>query len=333
MNKQEILQTIENLGFSGIADALRDDDQLRYEDLQYFIMDVDKAKRENTEEEFPEHEYQHMLNLLELYFNAFLLEGKQLQLLKQTIRKIILEEDINDNNDPSWPLEKYPFPFEQKDTFKKDYPEADQEKDTEAEYTLRHFLDQHFNHNLPLPDEQLKLILGMIDKKQYPDIFKLYTSSKAYRGMVIPKTVFKQKFGDFPEKPKWYKAPLDWLSGIAKKELDKEQTYTPSTRSRDDEYISQAANPDLHIDSDASSWSKSFGAAKAFAKKKAGVSDIPLEDLVGVILIADASKSKFIDMEPIYKYFTFASHYAWEEEVISVGNVTYDSIAWRYGKL
>ena len=91
MNKEQVLQTMEDLGFGGIADVLRADDQLQYEDLQYFIMDVDKAKMENTEEEFPQHDYEHMINLLELYFNAFLLEGKQLQILRQTIRNLIKE--------------------------------------------------------------------------------------------------------------------------------------------------------------------------------------------------------------------------------------------------
>jgi hypothetical protein len=120
---------------------------------------------------------------------------------------------------------------------------------------------------------------------------------------------------------------MDWLSGVARKQLNKPAKMSPETRDSS-WYENQVGDWEQHASSMASSWTKSFGSAKNFTKKK----DTHSEDSVGVILIADASKSpnRFIDFAGIYEYFDLAAHYAWEQEVISLGEVEIEGIAWRY---
>jgi len=225
------------------------------------------------------------------------------------------------------PLGNYVFPYELKSKYKGKWPEAEEEENTEVENNLRKLLDRHFNQNLPLPNEYIKLMQKMVKDKNYPDVFRTYKGGKIYRGLRIPKSMFEQKFGEFPEKPKWYQAPMDWLSGVARKQLDKSTSISPETR--DSKWLeNQVGDWQQHASSMASSWTKSFGSAKNFTKKK----EHHDEDSVGVILIADASKdsNRFIDFAGIYEYFDLAAHYTWEQEVISLGDVNIDGIAWRY---
>jgi len=247
-----------------------------------------------------------------------------MKLTKKLLEKMIREEM------GKGPLGNYVFPYELKSKYKSKFPDAEKEKNTEVEDTLRMLLDRHFNKNLPLPNKAIKLMLKMVREKNYPDVFRPFEGGKLYRGLRIPKAMFEEKFGEFPEKPKWYQAPMDWLSGVARKQLQKKATISPETRtgSQIEWYENQVGDWEQHASSMASSWTKSFSAAKNFTKK----SDHHGEDSVGVILVAEpkSGSNKFIDLSGIYEYFKLADHYAWEQEVISIGDVDVSGIAWRY---
>ena len=120
---------------------------------------------------------------------------------------------------------------------------------------------------------------------------------------------------------------MDWLSGVARKQLQKKVKLSPETRDTG-WYENQVGDWEQHASSMASSWTKSFSAAKNFTKKK----EHHGEDSVGVILIAEpkAGANQFVDLSGIYEYFKLADHYAWEQEVISMGDVEISGIAWRY---
>ena len=225
------------------------------------------------------------------------------------------------------PLGNYVFPYELKPKYQSKFPDAEKEKNTEIEDILRKMLDRHFNNNLPLPNKFIKLIQKMIKAKNYPDVFRPFEGGKLYRGLRIPKAMFEEKFGEFPEKPKWYQAPMDWLSGVARKQLQNKVKMSPETRDTG-WYENQVGDWEQHASSMASSWTKSFSAAKNFTKKK----EHHGEDSVGVILIAEpkAGANQFVDLSGIYEYFKLADHYAWEQEVISMGDVEISGIAWRY---
>ena len=247
-----------------------------------------------------------------------------MKLTKKLLEKLIREEM------GKGPLGNYVFPYELKSKYKSKFPDAEKEKNTEIEDNLRMLLDRHFNKNLPLPNKFVALLQKLIANKSYPDVFRSFAGGKLYRGLRMPKEMFEEKFGEFPEKPKWYQAPMDWLSGVARKQLQKKTTISPETRSQSqiEWYEQQVGDWERHADSMASSWTKSFSAAKNFTKKKEQHS----EDSVGVILIADPKpgSSQFIDLSGIYEYFKLADHYAWEQEVIATGDVDIIGIAWRY---
>jgi hypothetical protein len=91
MDKEQILQQLEDLGFPSLVDSIVEDNP-SYGDLDYYITDVEKARRETTEEEFPQEEYQEVLSLIELYFRAHVLRENKMKITKRQLKRMIREE-------------------------------------------------------------------------------------------------------------------------------------------------------------------------------------------------------------------------------------------------
>lgn len=209
--------------------------------------------------------------------------------------------------DGKGPLGNYVFP---NDHIAPD-EEAEKEPYTKLEKYLEKMLDSHYaSGKRPLPRRASDEILKLIKNNNYPDIFKLYDFGKVYRGMAIEPEIFIKLFGKIPEKKKWYKAPIDWWFGRARKSGVK-FPFSPETKP------GYSPGRDTHAGSWSSSWTWSESSAKYFAQELAfDEGEIP------VLIVADAGENTFIDSRPFYERFDFAEGYKSEKEVIGVGNIS-----------
>ena len=96
MNSQrqiEIIEEIKDLGFHMMADSLIEDNPTKA-DIVYYQQDIEKARRESTEEEFPINEYYKIHELIAEYFENYLKEHHSMKISKNQLKKIIREEKI-----------------------------------------------------------------------------------------------------------------------------------------------------------------------------------------------------------------------------------------------
>jgi len=225
-----------------------------------------------------------------------------------------LNEKIEPDGDG--PLGKYVFPSqklpkEPDDIYLKDTIEPN----TEIEEKLQALVISHFqNKDTPLPRNATAAILKMIQDNNYPNIFRTYDQGKVYRGMVLSKEIFQKLFGDLPKESKWYTAPINWIAGKSvKNKVD--LPFSPTSKP------SYSPGMDTHAGSFVSSWASSFKAAKIFATNEANA-----QGGIPIVLTADAASNTFIDADPLYKEFLFASGFWKEAEKIGVGDINLESI-------
>lgn len=207
--------------------------------------------------------------------------------------------------DGDGPLGKYVIPNRKLDR------EGEEEKNTEFEDRLQKALFSHFaTGRRSLPRNMTNFILQMIEGGNYPEIFKLYTDGTVYRGMNLRKEKFEELFGALPQPQKWYKAPIDWLFGRSQK-TNVNLPFSPTSKPK------YSPGLDTTAGSWASSWTTSFGQASDFSE---------IADNIPIILVADASENTFIDMDPFYDNYTFASGFEDEKEKVGVGDINLKSI-------
>ena len=243
-----------------------------------------------------------------------------MKLTKRQIRNIIREElqqVLLEKQDGSGPLGKYVMPKSKIDPD----PGEDNEPYTSNEEKLEDALEKHFKHGKsPLVRMATDYILKLISDNNYPEIFKLYKGNKPlYRGMNLPRDVFKKLYGPVPKKAKWYSAPIDWWKERASKSGKGAAPFSTTTKS------SYKPSEDRHAGSWASSWSDDLEAAMDFALKPPSMSNKDLD--IAVVLMTDPSKhGVFIDTEPFYDNYHFAKIFEDEQEKIAVGNVAIDKV-------
>jgi len=207
--------------------------------------------------------------------------------------------------DGDGPLGKYVIPNRKLDR------EGEEEKNTEFEDRLQKALFSHFaTGRRSLPRNMTNFILQMIEGGNYPEIFKLYTGGTVYRGMNLRKEKFEELFGELPQPQKWYKAPIDWLFGRSQK-TNVNLPFSPTSKPK------YSPGLDTTAGSWASSWTTSFGQASDFSE---------IAGNIPIILVADASENTFIDMDPFYDNYTFASGFEDEKEKVGVGDINLKSI-------
>tara|TARA_R100000005_G_C4966407_1_gene181056 strand:+ start:273 stop:1028 length:756 start_codon:yes stop_codon:yes gene_type:complete len=237
--------------------------------------------------------------------------------------KLIMENwrnFINEAPDGDGPLGKYVFPNQKFDIDcsvenPPEQCEGTNETDTEIEKRLAKIIHNHLtDSSKPLPQDATKLILQMIEDGNYPDVFKFYTKGLVYRGMKVTKDFFNKNYGKIPEPRKWYKAPIDWLMGRTKKTDGQKLPFSPTTKPGYSPSLDKSAG------SLVSSWSVDFGMAAAF-----GGTYLEDQDAVHIVLVADASKNRFIDTEPLTAYEKFDA-YRTEYEVIGIGDIDLEFI-------
>lgn len=207
--------------------------------------------------------------------------------------------------DGDGPLGKYVFQDKKIDD------KGKKEKNTDFEEKLMVALRKHFNTGTrPLPRNMTNFITKMIKGKNYPEIFKRFPEGTLYRGLNLEKETFEKLFGEMPKPKKWYKAPVDWLFGRSKKTNIK-LPFSPTSKPK------YSPGLDTTSGSWASSWTTKFREAHDFSTMR---NNIP------VVLVAEASENMFIDTDPFYKNFSFASDYSDEKEKIGVGDIKLTSI-------
>ena len=183
------------------------------------------------------------------------------------------------------------------------------EPDTEIESSLYTAIKWFLNKgNTELWDESAKEAFDQATKDpRYNDVFKYETSGKLYRGMRIsgpwdverdygiPDSEWMRKLSS-QTSPKKVRGVLKNMSEM----IPTTTVYKPVPRTNG-----------------FSSWTPDFNVAKKFASQ---VRDIQSNTEMGIILVADASGGKFLDMTAIYG-FEGLGRYQSEEERISVGDV------------
>ena len=245
--------------------------------------------------------------------------------------KLLLENWREYLNEEDSPLGKYVFPGNAGRLgqslnpyhHKKAREEAAEEEDTSLEKTLWRALYQHFHDNIPLRKEDTDAIVQIIEKGLYSETFHRRRYGELYRGMAVPKKWFEELFGKLPEKPKWYRAPLQFLFKRAEKTFSNKDK--PMYRPRQvKEQLSLFSGPNVIT---ASSWTDKLGNAKLFAEQY-----VEKKGDVAIILVSDSSdpKNYFIDAEPLYE-FDFASSFSDEEEIIGIGDIGVKEVIWLYG--
>jgi hypothetical protein len=224
-----------------------------------------------------------------------------MKVIMENFSKFVLEID------GQGPLGNYVFPDEDITPDE----EAEKEPYSKLESYLEDMLDSHYaSGKRPLPRKASDEILKLIKNNNYPDIFKLYTSGEVYRGMAVEPEIFIKLFGKMPQKKKWYKAPIDWWFGRARKSGVK-FPFSPKTKP------GYSPGKDTHAGSWSSSWTWSQSSAKYFAQELAfDQGEVP------VLIVADAGKNTFIDSRPFYERFDFAENFQSEKEVIGVGDIS-----------
>jgi len=147
---------------------------------------------------------------------------------------------------------------------------------------------------------------------RYNDVFKYETSGKLYRGMRIGGPWDVERDYGIPDSewmrqlnrqtsPKKVRGVLKNMSEM----IPTSTVYEPVTRSNG-----------------FSSWTPDFSVAKKFASQ---VRDGQSNTEMGIILVADASGGKFLDMTAIYG-FAGLNRYQGEEERISIGSVQLEGV-------
>lgn len=120
----------------------------------------------------------------------------KMKLLRETIRRIILEEEAA--------LGKWVWPS----AAGPDWPE---EQDTDIEEMLYQQLHNHFGAIAPLNNQAITAIQQILDSGEYSDVFKRCTSGPILRGMRLPVSWLEQHAPEaITGLPAEMKDPLDW---------------------------------------------------------------------------------------------------------------------------
>ena len=233
--------------------------------------------------------------------------------------KLLLENwrrYLNEKDDKSGPLGKIAFSFDHSDD-----EISGKERDTEYEKWLAKQLENHFFSDKPLKTNVTDAIKNFIDKGLYPEAFQRYQKGDVYMGFRAPVRYFEERFGPLPKKPKWYRAPIDYMLNRAKKSFE-DNPEAPSYIPRQKETTQMSLFPDLNKRA-GSSWTTSSKVANRFRQA--------LEGEVSIILVADSGdpSNYFIDAEPLYSY-DFAMDYDHESEVVGVGDIKIKELTWFY---
>ena len=245
-----------------------------------------------------------------------------MNLTTKQLKQIIREElnEIKGIDEPaSGGLGKWVFPNQ--NMYSDEAQDADEEN-TQLETKLLKYLKDHIARDKPLPNDIAKKLRQLAKDSAYSEIFKMAEKGTAYRGMEVPASFIEERFGGLPEKPKWYRSPINWFLGRASKKT--KGTFTTKTDPRRKKW-KKAGMWLEHAKSKSSSWTTSFSTAQSFA-------DAFNEDFVSIVLVADMGRSTnyWYDIRPLYKFFDFAEGFKREQEVIAIGDVDVDEIIWLY---
>ena len=98
IRQYEIAEELRDLGFVSTADSL-DEDQPGRSEYRYYAQDMEKARRDSTEEELPNDTYHKAYDLVDEWFSLIpeyernqVVENKTVKITKNQIKRIIREE-------------------------------------------------------------------------------------------------------------------------------------------------------------------------------------------------------------------------------------------------
>lgn len=246
-----------------------------------------------------------------------------MKLTTQQLKRMIVEEinEIKGIDEPASGGELGKWVFPNQNMYSDKAQDADEEN-TQAEATLLKYLKAHIAMDKPLPNDIAKKLRQLAKGGTYSEVFKMAEEGTAYRGMELPVSFIEERFGGLPEKPKWYRSPIDWFLGRASKET--KGTFTTKTDPRRKKW-KKAGQWLEHAKSKSSSWTTSLSTAQSFA-------DAYKEGFVSIVLVADMGRSTnyWYDTRPLYKFFDFAEGFKREQEVIALGDVEFQEIIWFY---
>ena len=93
--KLEITEELRDLGFDFTADSL-DEENPSASEYRYYSADMQKARRESTEEELPQAVYLRAVELVDEWFSLpnQMMERKTMKITKRQLKRIIREERL-----------------------------------------------------------------------------------------------------------------------------------------------------------------------------------------------------------------------------------------------
>lgn len=225
------------------------------------------------------------------------------QLLREYIRQVITEKKIAPpEGDKTDPLGAYVFA-----SLRDDVPQP-AEPDTAAEKDLANAYDKHYHGR---PDAMQGWIDDILDlKDDYPDFFEVPDRySKAYRTITVPEDVMSTILGR--------KMTEEDKDG----EVHVEDNGTHPGSFKGKNFFSWTVEPDIFYGLK-KDWGSLF--ATDWIKRKVGN-----EGFV-VFLRADVDSNEFFNNPHKMKKTGLAGEFAYQMEIISVGEVTLDRVVYFY---
>lgn len=178
------------------------------------------------------------------------------------------------------------------------------EVNTPVEDELMTKIIKHVEGAGNLDEKSVKLIRKLIDAGLYDDVFKMSEVDTVYRGMAVPVEWFKK---------------LKFKDPRAQSSID--DMRIPKNSKSEPLEVSYVFKPD----SDTSSWTTSYGIAKAFAVEQVEQQSGRAAALVVLSARVSDNPGKFVDLSNVYDIVDISS-YRGQKEQIGVGPIKVSQI-------